>query len=353
MKLMLTDLRKYTKLLSSIGDKGKQTYESFLLDTKNSRLVFFAENYTGQIALKIEKDPATDKEDLFFISKATFLTLIKTYSELTLVDRKFVSNDGEYELAAFEDDVGIPDFRSALPEKFAIPIGLSSRIHDAIDFADENAGVLNGIFFHKGHIVGTDRNQLYDYIFDPSEPDSKLYIPLMFMKIYDLLPTEGDATFYQNHKTIRLNYKDEFIVQMGRNVDLSPPDVTDTDFQALFAHENYLEMEKTVLADLVAFMKTFVQDAPSKRMKVIFSEGNLLTLEALDFSKAKRSIAVEFSDPEYFAGKEFWISADAVERILKKIATPKVRIRINFDAPTVDFFVDSTYHIVCTRILED
>jgi hypothetical protein len=353
MKFNLVGLKKYKKLLSGVGEKGHAVYESLLLDTANSRILFFASSYTGQIKISLEKDQG-EKDDFFFISKATFITLLQEYTELKLENRKFISADGEYELANFEDSLSLVDFSTTLTQTFDVPESLSAQIKSASEFADQISGPLNGIFFYQGHIVGTDRSQFFDFIFDPAEPqDQDLAIPLSLIRIYDQLPSYDGVSFSFDDKTLRILYKDELIVHAGRNADLSCPPVTDDAFKAMFKHPNSVKLNTKVFIDLVAFMKSFVQDSPSHRIHVVFKEDGHITFEALDFSKAKRSIPCVYSDFTYFEGKDFWLSADALERTLRKVATTEISLLVDNDQPAIDFSIETNFHIVCTKLWGD
>jgi hypothetical protein len=353
MKFNLVGLKKYGKLLSSVGEKGHQVYESLLLDTANNRILFFASSYAGQLKISLEKDVG-EKEDFFFISKSTFISLLKEYKELKLENRKFISPDGEYELAAFEDTLSIADFSLPLPNSFVLPEDLSSHIKSAAEFADQLPGPLNGIFFYQGHLIGTDRSQFFDFTFNVAEPqDQDMSIPLSLIRIYEQLPSYDDVTFSYSDKALRITYKDELTVHAGLNVDLTCPPVTDPVFKAYFQHPNSLSVNSKVFSDLVTFMKVFVQDSPSHRLLITFKEDGLLTLEAKDFSKAKRSIPCVYSDFSYFKDKSFWLSSDIMEKILRKVHTTETKILFDEAQPAVDFSIAGNMHIVATKIIGD
>lgn len=361
MKIKLNNIKKHYRVLATLIDKNQYDVEhnQIYFDFEEKVLKFKSSNSMfGKLKFDYEGDPPKN----FSVSADSFLKIANVYDEIEFEKGVFFNGKDRYNLTSSKKKYAFPPFVDELEEdKLYLSEDVLKRFKNAKQYID--MGIFapeekKCIFIIKNRLIATDSAVFYEYFLSGQYKD--VAIPFSLVNVINLLNKDQELllTSFED-RMIYVSIDNELFLMLSLDTSLSLGiDPSDSKFIAAYDHKEFIKINREEFLEIINFLYPFVSHLPDAAVLFEFNENGIVKLlisssndVRIDFNQIERCCNVEYSNFNYFKGKNRWFSAKSLKLIFSHLTSEEIILKVDFDKPAMEVYSDDSLHVICTLIL--
>lgn len=339
-------IKKHSKVIRDIIQKGSPILESFLFDWKN-KVIHVRDN--SKKFLKIKFDYQVDENDdpvkyqnykNFYVNAEKFLLICDKYpfiymelkeeaddivstSDVLKVSKCLNIQTGkEIIKLPFEYfDFDLNDFDIDIEEEleFTFSNNLYNHLKKALSYIEitEEHKELKGVFIKNNHLVGTNTKKLYDYKIPDISISDFSFTPDMIKFLLSFKQNEV-ISLKKNSNFVIFKLDDYTEIKLVNSMLLNLSiDLEGEKFKNSFNFNTYFKVDERELENCINFLEFFTIEAPANRMRLTFKNKKLI-FEVIDNNYINKEVdLLEYS--EELENYTFWLSNSFMKLVINDI----------------------------------
>lgn len=356
MKIYSDNFRKYYKIMETLNEKGNPIRECAYFNFNDGYIYFSSNEGAGRFKFNFEKELTEEVIPNFFIPIPKLISIINQYDDINLSD-SFVFSNGKdkYKVNTIVDDDQIDTtiFSKVYSNQVQFEKDQLDKISKAISFASKDDPAFQAIFIEDNYISSmVSKTPLYESKFNCS---SKIVLPLFTAKLLLMLSNGQDCSLYSEQNTQKIVSSDtELEVIVSSNNQLEFPPNRSENFIESYTHNNLLEVNSLVFQKTIDSLKAYFNDIQNSKIKIIIGENLDITIKIEDKTTDIEKHFEATNVVPSLTNTSFAISGTKVLQTIGSLKGDSLFIDLPTEEnkPIVNFYADSSEHILVTRFKE-